>query len=314
MQLPVVEGVRLVGERSDLVAREARLWLIETADGARGVLRRNEPDSIDATSARALEDLGWLHSYLARLGATAFRAPVPLQLWDGRSFCVEGGAVWEALSYVPGHRVGWDPNPPLRALGRLLAHYHDAAQSLGVIGQRPVAFPLAGLAELIWRPGLPPAPTWLADLCAELHDRLPDTTTASSSPVVVIHGDFTAHTVLAAGQPPVPVGAIDFNLAHVERPVADVAFGLWRMGRPYQSATWLDLGRVAAFVGGYGEARQLTPTDIGLIPLCLWGRGVQMAAKAFLRGRAVPSTCPAQIGWLHDSEQRLCELIVSASA
>lgn len=195
----------------------------------------------------------------------------------------------------------------MEALGALLAAYHDAAESVGEVPQRPIAFPVAELDELC-RPQA--APDWLIRLCEELHERLagPGITHGRR---LVIHGDFTAHNVLAAGKPPRPVGVIDFGLAHVEDAAADLAFGLWRSGRPHQDATWLDVDRVTAFVGGYAQIRPLAPEEAALIPVYLWGRGVQMLAKAALRD-CPPESCPEQINWLRANERRLTELIAAS--
>jgi Ser/Thr protein kinase RdoA (MazF antagonist) len=59
----------------------------------------------------------------------------------------------------------------------------------------------------------------------------------------VIHGNPTTVNVLADGDPSVPSGLIDFELADLEAPVADIAFCLWRSGRAAQSDLGLDLAR-----------------------------------------------------------------------
>ncbi|MGH9116483.1 MAG: phosphotransferase family protein [Acidimicrobiales bacterium] len=64
----------------------------------------------------------------------------------------------------------------------------------------------------------------------------------------VVHGDPTTFNVLAGGDPPRPSGLIDFELADVEAPVADVAFCLWRSGRPAQDEQELYLAKVRGFL------------------------------------------------------------------
>jgi Ser/Thr protein kinase RdoA (MazF antagonist) len=68
---------------------------------------------------------------------------------------------------------------------------------------------------------------------------------------VVIHGDATTHNVVASGSPPQPSGLIDFQLAYHEPLAADIAFGLWRSGRPEQGAHSIDTSRLSDFVAGY---------------------------------------------------------------
>lgn len=300
-------GAQVLGDRPDLVAREARLWQFELADGDVGVLRRHDPSRVDPTAALALEDVAWLHQFLRRLSVTGFPAPVPLEVLADRSVCVHDGAVWEALSFLPGRPVGWNPAPGMDVLGDLLAAYHDAAESLETTPQRPIALPVAELVHHVSARVEMVLPGWLVELCDELHDRLAGLECASK---MVIHGDFTAHNVVSDGE---HLGVIDFGLAHVEDSVADLAFGLWRSGRPYQDATRLDDSRVSAFVGGYARRRSLSGDEAAVIPIYLWGRGVQMLVKAAVRGQP-PSVCPAQVKWLRDNEDRLSELIASATS
>jgi hypothetical protein len=75
----------------------------------------------------------------------------------------------------------------------------------------------------------------------------------------VIHGDFTNDNVIARGTPPEASGVIDFAVAHVETPLADIGYGLWRSGRPYEQAGYLDLPRLRRFLRGYASIVRLTP-------------------------------------------------------
>jgi Ser/Thr protein kinase RdoA (MazF antagonist) len=153
------------------------------------------------------------------------------------------------------------------------------------------------------------ASPWLTELCEELADRLHSW---RGDDGLVIHGDFTCHNIVAAGEPPEPVGVIDFALAHLEQPVADLAYGLWRSGRPFQEATWIDTDRLADMVQGYCQVRDLSPDQAALLPVFMWGRGVQMAVKAALRGRLTPSP-PREVVWLRSNEHALTELAVTVA-
>jgi Ser/Thr protein kinase RdoA (MazF antagonist) len=114
---------------------------------------------------------------------------------------------------------------------------------------------------------------------------------------VVIHGDFTNHNVLSTGTPPRPGGVIDFALAHLETPLADIGYGLWRSGRPHQEADYLDLSRVRRFLRGYAGIVPVSPDQARLIPVYLRGRGLQMIAKRVRAGRAETGML-AQVRWL----------------
>lgn len=81
------------------------------------------------------------------------------------------------------------------------------------------------------------------------------------------------------GRPLRPSGLIDFELADVEPPVADIASCLWRSGRPDQEAKELDVGKVRDFVLGYRLVRELTERELAIIPVLLLGRRLQMLVK-----------------------------------
>lgn len=102
---------------------------------------------------------------------------------------------------------------------------------------------------------------------------------------MVIHGDYTNDNVIARGTPPMASGVIDFALAHVETPLADIGYGLWRSGRPHELAGYLDPSRVRRFLRGYARVVRLTPDQASVIPLYVWGRGLQMIAKRVRAGR-----------------------------
>jgi Ser/Thr protein kinase RdoA (MazF antagonist) len=281
---------------------------MELADGRQGLLRRHDPALLDPVSPVALADLGWLHGFLDRLTTTGFPAPVPLRVFDGESIIVHDGAIWEAVSFLPGTVVGWAVGPAPEAVGAFMATYHAAAGSVGPHLQRPMALPVAGLTRAV-RGASGDPPSWLIELCEELAQRLE---AVSSNDRLVIHGDFTNHNVLANGNLPAPVGIIDFALAHVEQSAADLAYGLWRSGRPFQEATWLDPNRVAGMVRGYCRVRNLQPEQAASIPAFMWGRGVQMAVKGVLRGRPLGDP-PAQVTWIRTNQDQLTDLVVSAA-
>jgi Ser/Thr protein kinase RdoA (MazF antagonist) len=113
---------------------------------------------------------------------------------------------------------------------------------------------------------------------------------------IVIHGDFTTHNVIAEGSPPRPTGVIDFERAHVEVPVADIGYGLWRSGRPRQDVSRLDLTRLGQFIGGYATAASLPPQAVSALPVYLYGRGLQMIGKRVQAGRAGAEIL-AQVQW-----------------
>jgi len=285
----------------DVRPREGRAWLVGW-HRTRGVLRSVPAPADPAVLARLTEELAWLHGFLDWLAATGFPAPRPLRAFGGNSWTVAEGALWELVSFLPGQVVGWADQPPMEDIGALLGRYHQAVRQFEAPGQRPGALPIAAVPAVLRPPRLRAAgvdPGRAAVICELAGELARDLAGAArlASPPVVVHGDFTNHNVLADGTPPRITGVIDFAGAHVEAPVADIGYGLWRSGRPYQHADHLDLSRVRRFLRGYVSTAPIPADAPRLIPVYLYGRGLQMIAKRIRAGR--PETgMLAQVSWL----------------
>jgi Ser/Thr protein kinase RdoA (MazF antagonist) len=281
-------------------AREARAWLADWQE-ERGVLRVRTVPADPVLRARMLDDVAWLHAFLARLTGQAFPAPRPLPAFCGESWMTAGGRLWELVSFIPGREVGWDSEPPLDQIGALLAGYHATARRISVDSQRPGVIPLADVPAILLsdKPGNAGISPRQAAVIHRLAERLAadlEGITGLSAGRIVIHGDFTTHNVIARGSPPRAAGVIDFQRAHVEAPAADIAYGLWRSGRPCQEASHLDLARICRFIRGYATAASLPPQVTRALPVYLYGRGLQMIAKRVQAGLA--ETWPlAQVQW-----------------
>ena len=226
------------------------------------------------------------------------------------------GFVWEAVSYLPGHAVGWAGAPPMDEVGSWLSRYHTAARHVVMAGQRPGALTLADVPAILLSDDLrgiaPDTQHVVRRLAARLAADL-DTIARLTTGRVVIHGDFTTDNVIATGSPPQVTGVIDFGNAHLETPLADVAYGLWRSGRPYEQASRIDVARVRAFVRGYASAAPVAPEAAAIIPVYLAGRGLQMIAKRVRAGR--PDTAMlAQVQWLTAHSGAVAEAVASALA
>lgn len=128
----------------------------------------------------------------------------------------------------------------------------------------------------------------------------------------VVHGDFTAHNVLATGTPATPSGVIDFALAYVEDLWADIGFALWRSGRPRQEAIGLDLERTREFVLGYARRRALSPSAVDAVPLYVLARGLQQLVKGYGRGVAPGDALLARVRWTATNRSAVAESVAAA--
>jgi Ser/Thr protein kinase RdoA (MazF antagonist) len=142
-----------------------------------------------------------------------FPSPRPLPCFDGVSWIMAGGWLWETVSFLPGHAVGWAPVPPMEEVGALLARYHVAIRRIPVTSQRPAALPLADVPRVLLShqfDAIPPErAASIRQLAAQLARDLDDTGHLARDRMV-IHGDFTNDNVIARGTPPAASGVIDF--------------------------------------------------------------------------------------------------------
>lgn len=249
-----------------------------------------------------IEDVTWLHAFLTRLAGLRFPSPRPVPGFAGRSWTMAEGALWEVVSFLPGWVAGWAAEPAMEEIGALLARYHATARQIEVTSQRPTALPLAEVPPVLLSGRLEavhldPGVTALIRREAERLARDLDETGRLAPERVVIHGDFTNHNVIADGTPPRAAGVIDFAGAHLERPLADIGYGLWRSGRPRQEADSLDLARIARLVRGYATVLPVSADEARRIPVYIRGRGLQMIAKRVRAGRAEAGML-AEVQWL----------------
>ncbi len=276
--------------------REGRAWLVDWR-GTRAVLRH-----VAVPAPATTADVDWLHSFLIRLADLGFCSPRPLPCFRGRSWTLTGGQLWEIVSFLPGQAVGWAAEPAMEEIGALLARYHATVRHLAAISQRPGTLPLADVPAVLLS-GRLDAIHLGADRAAAIRreaERLAsdlDQAGYLADERLVIHGDFTNDNVIADGTPPRATGVIDFALAHVETPLADIGYALWRSGRPHEYAEHLDLARIARFLRGYAAIVPVSADEARLIPVYIRGRGLQMIAKRIRAGRAETGML-AEVQWL----------------
>lgn len=105
---------------------------------------------------------------------------------------------------------------------------------------------------------------------------------------------------------------IDFHRAHMEVPVADIGYGLWRSSRPHQEAAVLDLDKLSRFVRGYASTVPLPADAAGALPVFLYGRGLKMLAKRVLAGQPGTGLLP-QVRWTAANAETIAETAARAA-
>jgi Ser/Thr protein kinase RdoA (MazF antagonist) len=284
----------------------SQLWLVDHPSG-KVVLRHHDPAHRPADAPTSRRDIEWLHDRLRHVADSGFPAPRPAPIFEGRSCETIAGSLWESVTYLPGRAVGWSRRPTLRALGAFLAEFHNAVAGIGPSAQRPLCRPVDGLvaaAANIADVGSREATRFFAGVAADLEPAL-EAIAHRDARRITIHGDFTAHNVVAASAPTVaPVGVIDFANAYNEAALADISFGLWRTGRTSQRAETFAAARFVAFVTGYRDVRPLNPEDAAAIVVYLRARGVQIIIKHTRPGTTETSVL-ARLRWLEGNGRDL---------
>src|SRR5438874_12842285 len=82
--------------------REATMWAVRWHDRDAVVRRLNPAAQLLRGDDEVLADRSWVHRHLSRLADCGARVPEPLAVFDGHSVVSFDGAVWEALSWLPG--------------------------------------------------------------------------------------------------------------------------------------------------------------------------------------------------------------------
>jgi Ser/Thr protein kinase RdoA (MazF antagonist) len=296
------------------LAGRTEVWRISHR-GVDLVLRRNDAVAACVPQPALLESVAWVHEQLSRLHSMGVAVPQPVAVLNGSSIAAVGCEVWEAVSYLPGQVVGWAARPTMVELGAFMARFHDAASNVVPETQRDGAVPVASLTapEASSRSGLPDDDRrTLADAVECLDYELARGEHGARS-VSFIHGDLTNHNLLMTGEPARACGVIDFGNAYREVTLADVGFALWRSGRPSQQADQFDLGRIAAFVGGYHSQRRLDAQAARVIGAYLCARGLQILVKQHRRSAGAHHGTVRRLRWLVENRDSVRACLIATA-
>ena len=218
----------------------------------------------------AIASIDWLHALLEDIASTGFVAPRPVHDLDGRSRAIVDRGIWELLSPVPGHPMGWSDDEILAA-GSLLARFHEVSVRLPARPQRPGAQPFVACE---------PAHRDARAVRAAFEREITALEPAHAIPGV-IHGDATQSNVVVGDDGSFYL--VDFALAYEEHLYGDIGSALWRNGRSSPDAVTYDPDRAARFVRGYHLVRPLAPGAASAIVTFMKGRGLQLQHRLELR-------------------------------
>jgi homoserine kinase type II len=249
--------------------------------------------------------------------------PVAQPTVVGENHAVVDERFWTVTRAIEGHRYD-DASPAhLRQLGRTLARYHDLTEDLdGGRGEPGL------IAELRARTAAPGTPRAMAVRGRRVADSLAHLT--PDLPRAVVHGGARRGSLVFQGDR--VVGVLDFDSAHADVRVLDLAVAAHDVGKVYTEAgsadhkVRMDLVRVGTLLEAYTETRPLTPAEAAALPLLMEAKRLKRALGRVHRDRAgeplsandhAKIALEAQrIAWLdvnRDELTRTCESFVRRS-
>lgn len=209
--------------------------------------------------------------------------PLPYPTRSGHDHAVVDGRFWTATRAIAGQRYDDASAEHLRQLGRTLARYHRLTEDLDAGEGDPGL-----LTELRARqadPGIPPeVAARAADVVARLAALVPDL------PRAVVHGGARRGSLVF--QRDRVVGVLDFDSAHADVRVLDLAVAAHDVGKVYTEhgasdhKVRIDLHRVQALLAAYAEVRSLHAAESAALPVLLEAKRLKRALGRLRRDHA----------------------------
>lgn len=216
--------------------------------------------------SKPLDELAGQLALMRLLRERGFPAPEVVPARTGADHVELSGRWWIATRGVAGEPFDDGSLAHVRALGETLGRYHRVVADQPA----PVAEP-ALLRELRGRaaePGVDPAlRTRAADVAGRLSGLLPEL------PRTVVHGGARRGSLVFDGGQ--VVGVLDFDSAHPDVRVLDLAVAVHDVGKVYTGSgdadnkVALDLDRVTELLAAYSREMQPTAAEMEALPLLL---------------------------------------------
>ncbi len=200
------------------------------------------------------------------LRSRGFPAPEVVAAATGDDHVELDGRLWIATRGVAGTPFDDGSRAHLEALGRTLARYHAVVADQPAGAWEPRV--LADLRERAQDVGLDPE---LGARSARVLERL--TALLPDLPRVVVHGGARRSSLIFDGDD--VVGVLDFDSAHPDVRVLDLAVAVHDVGKVYtrlgeaDHKVALDLDRVTGLLAAYGAQLRPTAAEIEALPLLM---------------------------------------------
>ena len=239
---------------------------VEAAEGA-FFLRRSH-------RTKAREELRFQLDLLRTLKDRGHPVPLPVLTSSGDDHVELDERLWVLTKAIEGSPYDEQSPAHLRAFGHTVARYHQLVGDLPSGAGEP-----AILGELRQRAAEvtvdPKVSDRAVEVVAELDALLPDL------PRAVAHGGARRGSMLFRG--PEVVGVLDFDSAHPDVRVLDIAVAAHDVGKVYTQKSAddhkvaLDLSRVAGMLEAYREIGTITPAEEAALPLLMEAKRLKRA-------------------------------------
>jgi homoserine kinase type II len=220
---------------------------------------------------------------MRELRARGLPAPEVVPTRAGADHAEVDGRWWVVTRGIAGAPFDDGSRAHLRALGQVLGRYHRLVADLPAVVAEPPALTEVRLRAT--RPDVDPA---LQARAVAVVDRL--TALLPELPRVVVHGGARRGSLLFDGDR--VVGVLDFDSAHADVRVLDLAVAVHDVGKVYtrlgdeDHKVALDLDRVTAVLAAYRAEVRTLPAEAEALPLLLEVKRLKRAFGRINRARA----------------------------
>ncbi|WP_222267299.1 phosphotransferase enzyme family protein [Modestobacter marinus] len=217
------------------------------------------------------------------LRSRGFPAPEVVPTRAGADHVQVQGRWWVVTRGIAGTPFDDGSRAHLRALGQVLGRYHRLVADLPAVMAEPPA-----LAELRLRAARPDVDPALQARAVDVVGRL--TALLPELPRVVVHGGARRGSLLFDGER--VVGVLDFDSAHADVRVLDLAVAVHDVGKVYtrlgdeDHKVALDLDRVTAVLAAYRAEVRTAPAEAEALPLLAEAKRLKRALGRINRARA----------------------------